>query len=266
MSTSRTPWASARDQLHEQRRRDALRRYYLHITAKCVAVGVALAVAIGLTIILQTRAAASGPVVAPAGASGDDGLVIPVGRPQAPVVLTVYEDVRCPGCAQLERALRATVNRLEDEGRVRVDYHLLSFVDRIVGGKGSKVAANALAAAQEAGRFREFHDVLFAHHPAEESMDVFADREFLLRLADQVPGLRSAEFDKAVADGTHSGWVQAVQRRFDEQSVLQGTPAVVLDGENLVSDQDHLLTPERLLQLVDQAAAGKEAPGTPTSP
>ncbi|MGW5001527.1 DsbA family protein [Streptomyces hydrogenans] len=243
-----------------------MRTYRLHVAAKCVGLCVALAAVIGVSIALQSRAADEGPVVSPAGAVGDEGLLISVGRKDAPVVLTVYEDARCPGCAQLEKTLHTTVNRLEDEGLLRVEYHVLSFVDRIVGGKGSKVAANALAAAQDAGRFREFHDVLFAHPPAEESIDAFADRDFLLELAGRIPGLRSAGFDEAVAEGRHSGWAKAVQRRFDQQTDVQATPAVLLDGKDLVRDQEHPLTPERLTELVDEAAARKGAAGETTRP
>ncbi|MER7599991.1 DsbA family protein [Streptomyces hydrogenans] len=205
-------------------------------------------------------------MVAPVGVVGDGGLLIPVGRKDAPVVLTVYEDARCPGCAQLEKTLHTTINRLEDEGLLRVEYHVLSFVDRIVGGKGSKVAANALAAAQDAGRFREFHDVLFAHPPAEESTDVFADRNFLLKLAGQIPGLRSTEFDKAVAGDAHSGWVKAVQGQFDQQTDIQATPAVLLDGKDLVRDQDHPLSSERLVELVNEAVTRKGPAAAPTGP
>ncbi|MEV6353323.1 DsbA family protein [Streptomyces hydrogenans] len=266
MRTTPASPSTARDRLREQRHRQALRTYRLHVAAKSVGLCVALAAVIGVSIALQSRAADEGPVVSPAGAVGDEGLLIPVGRKDAPVVITVYEDARCPGCAQLEKTLHTTVNRLEDEGLLRVEYHVLSFVDRIVGGKGSKVAANALAAAQDAGRFREFHDVLFAHPPAEESSDAFADRDFLLELAGRIPGLRSAGFDKAVAEGTHSGWAKAVQRRFDQQTDVQATPAVLLDGKDLVRDQEHPLTPERLTELVDEAAARKGAAGRTTRP
>ncbi|WP_432005972.1 DsbA family protein [Streptomyces parvus] len=263
MSTTAPSPSTARERLRKQRVREALRKRRLHQVAKGLSVCVALATAVSVSIAFQARGSHE-PVVAPRGTVGDGGIVIPVGRADAPVVLTVYEDARCPGCAHLEKTLHSTINRLEDEGRLRVDYHVLSFVDRIVGGKGSKVAANALAAAQDAGRFREFHDVLFANPPAQETTDSFADRDFLLKLAGRVPGLRSPAFDKSVVDGSHSGWVKAVQDRFDQQTRIQATPAVILGGKDLVRDQEHPLTPQRLTELVKGAASGKKVADPPS--
>ncbi|MEU8762730.1 thioredoxin domain-containing protein [Streptomyces sp. NPDC048659] len=226
---------------------------------KIASVCAGLAVAVGVSIAVQSGAKDGGrPVVVPAGAIGDGHLVIPVGREDAPVTLTVYEDARCPGCAELERTLNPTIKRLEDDGKLRIEYHILSFVDRIVGGEGSKAGANALAAAQDAGHFREFHDVLFSHPPEEERVDSFKDRRFLLDLAGQVPGLRSTAFDEAVLEDTHGPWVNAVQERFDEQTRIQATPAVIFRGKDLVRDRRRPLTPQWLAELVEGAAQAKD--------
>ncbi|MYR63255.1 thioredoxin domain-containing protein, partial [Streptomyces sp. SID625] len=84
---------------------------------------------------------------------------------------------RCPGCATFEHELHATINKFQDEGKLRVDYHILSFVDRIVSGKGSKYAANALAAAKNTGKFREYHDAPYASPPPSEKEDTFGDEQ-----------------------------------------------------------------------------------------
>ncbi|MGC5412618.1 thioredoxin domain-containing protein, partial [Streptomyces sp. DT225] len=46
------------------------------------------------------KSKASGPAVAPSGATGKDALAIRVGADDAPSTLTIWEDFRCPVCAQ----------------------------------------------------------------------------------------------------------------------------------------------------------------------
>ncbi|WP_075263699.1 thioredoxin domain-containing protein [Streptomyces sp. Tue 6075] len=230
------------------------------------AVLAALVVAVTVTIAVQSnRTADNRAVIPPRGATGDDQLLISVGPSDAPAVLTVYEDLRCPGCAQIEGLLHPTINRLQDEGKLRVDYHVLSFVDRIVSGTGSRYAANALAAAHDAGKFREYHDVLYSHPPASETVDTFGDKAVLLDLARKVAGLSTPQFTTAVKEGTHDAWINQVQHRFDQQSRIQGTPALIFNGQDLLKDPAHPLTPERLSELVDKEASAPKSPAAQPS-
>ncbi|MFI5621499.1 DsbA family protein [Streptomyces sp. NPDC051567] len=74
--------------------------------------------------------------------------------------------------------------------------------------------------------------VLFANHPRKESQDTFASTATLLELADQVPGLRTPEFNKAVKELTYMPWVDKVGRAFHEER-MNGTPAVFIDGRKI---------------------------------
>ncbi|MFI8405163.1 thioredoxin domain-containing protein [Streptomyces sp. NPDC085463] len=241
----------ARERLRAERERAARRTRRVRQASLSAGVAAVVITLVTVTIVIQSgRDRDTRPIMPPAGASGADSLVIPVGRADAPTTLTVYEDPRCPGCAQLERELHTTINKLEDAGELRVDYHVLSFVDRIVPGSGSRNAANALAAAQDSGRFRAFHDALFASPPPSETEDTFGDKETLLALGKEIDGLNTAKFASAVRQGTHDTWVRKVQADFDGQTAIQATPAVILNGKDLVKDQDHPLTPQRLTDLV----------------
>ncbi|MFF3002228.1 DsbA family protein [Kitasatospora sp. NPDC057940] len=258
----RTPAVSDRARERIQRQRAAERARRNRNRAITGALATVVAAAVGVTIAVQSgKAKDARPIVPPAGAIGDRQLVIPVGDPDAPVTLTVYEDFRCPACAQVEGILGDTINRLEDEGKLRIDYHILSLVDSIARGKGSKNAANAVAAAQNAGKFREYHDVLFANHPKSETKDTFGDKKTLLALADKVKDLKTPSFIAAVNEGTHDTWVKKVQHTFDQQTKIQGTPAIFFEGRDLLKDTGHPLTAERLTRIVNDAAAGRS--GTP---
>lgn len=251
-SAVRTQPRQARDRLRAERESADRRSRRVRQTALSAGVVATVTTVVAVAVVVQSGAAGDDrPVVVPSGATGDDDLVIPSGPADAPATLTVYEDPRCPGCAQFEHELHTTINRLQDEGRLRVEYHVLSFVDRIAPGRGSKYAANALAAAQDVGKFRDFHDVLFASPPPSENDDTFGDEQVLLALGKKVDGMDMEKFTAAVRNGTHDTWVNKVQQAFDRQTAVQATPAVLFKGKDLLKDPGHPLTPEWLTRLVE---------------
>ena len=195
---------------------------------------------------------ASGPVVAPSGALGKDGLAIPVGEENAGSTLTVWEDFRCPACKAFEQTYNPTVRELTEAGQLKVEYHLVTLIDDGMGGSGSLNAANAAACAQDAGKFGAYHDVLFENQPM-ESDDAFADKGRLIELATKVDGLDTPAFRSCVEDGMHNSWVAKSNEAFQNEN-FSGTPTVLLDGRNIY--QDRSMTPEKLKQLVEEATQG----------
>ncbi|WP_369222154.1 DsbA family protein [Streptomyces sp. R39] len=225
---------------------------------RALIVGASVVCVLGLAAVVGVIAAnagkdksgaSSGPVVAPSGAQGKDSLAIPVGKDGAKATLTVWEDFRCPACQAFETAYRPTLHELADTGRLRVEYHLATLIDGNLGGSGSRNAANAAACAQDAGKFRDFHDVLYENQP-KETDDAFANNDKLIELAGQVQGLNTPAFQKCVKDGTHNSWVAKSNQAF-QAAKFNGTPTVLLDGKNIYQDQT--MTPAKLKQLVEDA-------------
>ncbi|MEU5533279.1 thioredoxin domain-containing protein [Streptomyces sp. NPDC020362] len=223
-------------------------------------VGASVVCVLGLAAVIGVIAAnagkdkggSAGPVVAPSGAQGKDSLAIPVGKDGARATLTIWEDFRCPACQAFETAYRSTLHELEDGGKLRIEYHLVRLIDGNLGGTGSLRAANAAACAQDAGKFRDFHDVLYANQP-KETDDAFADNDKLIQLAGKVNGLDTPAFRKCVNDGAHDNWVNKSQKAF-QSGGFTGTPTVLFNGKNIYQDQT--LTPAKLKQLVEQANQG----------
>lgn len=247
---------AARERLQQQRERDKARdkrKRMLVVAAGAVA---ALGIAGGAGVLLATRDDApepgNGPVAAPAGAKGEGKLTIPVGSPDAPATLSVFEDFRCPACRAFENGFRDTIHRLQDKGLLKTEYHLVTIIDGNLGGQGSRRAANAAACAQNAGKFAEYHDVLFKNQP-EETEDGFARNDRLLALAGKVDGLNTAGFRECVENGKHESWVKKSQEAFSN-SGHRGTPTVLLDGKDIYSNPQKPLTPARLEKLVEKAA------------
>ncbi|MFE9447675.1 DsbA family protein [Streptomyces sp. NPDC006739] len=219
-------------------------------------VGASIVCVLGLAAVIGVVAAkagkskgSAGPVVAPSGAQGKDSLAIPVGKDGARSTLTVWEDFRCPACMAFETAYRPTLHELTDSGKLRIEYHLVRLIDGNLGGTGSRDAANAAACAQDAGKFRDYHDVLYANQPR-ETEDAFSDDAKLIGLAGKVNGLDTPAFQKCVKDGTHNSWVNKSHKAF-QSGGFTGTPTVLLGGRNIYQDQT--MTPAKLKQMVEAA-------------
>ncbi|WP_430382420.1 thioredoxin domain-containing protein [Streptomyces sp. P10-4] len=174
-----------------------------------------------------------------------DGTTIVVGDPDAPVAVRLYEDPRCPVCEEFEvRGGAPELRRAAVRREARIEYVLASFLDDRVGGSGSKKAVNALRAALDAGKFAEYHDVLYAHQP-EVSVDGFTDA-YLLKLAGRVEGLRGPAFDSAVKTMKYRSFVTAAEKAYEraggaEEPGGPGTPTADINGVRIPAEYNGVL-------------------------
>ncbi|WP_406380871.1 DsbA family protein [Streptomyces sp. NBC_01618] len=259
---------AARDRLVQQREREKAherRRRTLIVSSAVVGV-LALAAVVGV-IAANTggkggKGNTAGPVVDPSGATGKDSLAIQVGADNAPSTLTIWEDFRCPVCAQFEKAFRDTAHELERSGQTKVEYHLATLIDGNLGGSGSLRAANAAACAQDVGKFSAYHDVLYRNQPP-ETEDAFGDNAKLIELSGKVPGLDTPDFRSCVEDGKHDSWVQKSNKAFQDGG-FPGTPTALLNGESIFPKKgNEPITSANLKKWVAEANKGKK-PGTVT--
>lgn len=256
---------AARDRLAQQREQDRARdrRRRTLIVATAVVGVLALAAVIGLIAAnagKDGQDSEAGPAVTPSGAMGEDGLALQVGADDAPSTLTIWEDFRCPVCAQFENAFRDTITELAESGQLKVQYHLATIIDGNLGGSGSLRAANAAACAQDAGKFAPYHDVLYSNQPAETD-DAFGENSKLIELAGKVDGLDTPAFRSCVEDGTHDSWVEKSNKAFTEGG-FEGTPTALLNGDSIFPKKgDEQISEANLRKWVAEANKGKK-PGT----
>ncbi|MEV7726958.1 thioredoxin domain-containing protein [Streptomyces sp. NPDC087917] len=204
------------------------------------ALAAVVALAVGAGAYASGSAASGGseagdkPFLRPAHTSGEDGVVVPYGKDGAKDLVSVWLDPRCPFCAGVETGLGPTLKEQADAGNYRVEYHFATFLDGGLGGKGSKRALNALGAAvnESPAKFMDYLRVLYENHPADENDDRFGSTATLLDLADQVPGLRTPAFNKAVKEMTYMPWVDKVSQAFYEGG-KKGTPVVEVNGREV---------------------------------
>ncbi|MDJ0461258.1 thioredoxin domain-containing protein [Streptomyces sp. H27-C3] len=260
---------TARERLIQEREAQKVRdrrRRTLIVSAAVVGV-LGLAAVVGMLAVNSDsdggKSDTAGPLLAPKGTDTKSDPMVPVGATDAPSTLTVWEDFRCPACAQFENGFRATIQELEKAGQLKAEYHLATLIDGNMSGTGSLRAANAAGCAQDAGKFAPYHDVLFQNQPPETD-DAFAKNSHLIELAGKVDGLVTDPFKQCVNDGAHDSWVRKSNEAFQKGN-FNGTPTVLLNGEAIFPKKgDEEISPANLKKWVTEANRGKKA-GTATA-
>ncbi|MGI5140715.1 MULTISPECIES: thioredoxin domain-containing protein [unclassified Streptomyces] len=246
---------AARERLRVERERQAKRaKVRRQVIVACSVVAVlAAAGGIGYAVVQANKpghweAMKDEKVVAPANTTGTDGTTVVIGKSSAPKTLKVYEDPRCPICAQFEQTVGSTVKQDIDAGKFKIQYIGGTFIDGDALGKGtigsrgegSKNALSAMGAALNVSpeAFLEYKTALYSQkwHP-DETDDKFKKDGYLIEVANTVPALKdNAKFQTAVKNGTYDAWAMAMSKSFDtNKDGVTGTPSFVMDGKILTT-------------------------------
>ncbi|WP_168207528.1 DsbA family protein [Microlunatus elymi] len=149
-----------------------------------------------------------------------DAQPIVLGKADAPVTMTLFEDFRCVHCADFEEKLGPTITGLQRDGAVKVELFALSGVDPE---HGSISAANAMACAATTGKGQPFYASLFANYGME-----WSDKQ-LLELGSQL-GLSSDDFTSCVTGQQHRSWVDSMAAVANQRNVT-ATPTVFINDK-----------------------------------
>ncbi|WP_393084358.1 DsbA family protein [Streptomyces sp. LN704] len=240
---SQTAKSAARERLRIERERQAKRdriKRQVIVAGGIVAV-LAIAGGVGYAVVQNNKpgyweAAKDDKLVKPANTTGADGTTVVLGKSTAKKTLVMYEDPRCPICAQFEQTVGSTVKKDYDDGKFKIEYVGATFIDNGNPGEGSKNALSAMGAALNVSpeAFLEYKTALYSakYHP-EETDDKFKSDDYLIKVADTVSALKgNAAFQKAVKDGTYDKWALDMSEKFNKSGV-QGTPTLKMDGKTL---------------------------------
>ncbi|MEU8888167.1 thioredoxin domain-containing protein [Streptomyces sp. NPDC048442] len=237
---------AARERLKAERERQAKKdrtKRQLIVAGSVVAV-LAIAGGVGYAVIQANKpkaweAAKEASVTKPAHTTGTDGTTVVIGKAGAKKTLELYEDPRCPSCAGFEQANGEQIKKDVDAGKYKIQYVGATFIDNMAGGEGSKNATSALGAALNVSpeAFLTYKGALYsqANHP-EETVDKFADDNYLIKVADQIPALKgNKKFQDAVKAGTYDAWALKMSAKFDSSGV-KATPSLKMDGKAVVKE------------------------------
>jgi protein-disulfide isomerase len=237
--------------IREQQERLERRRRTVGVSA---AVLVVLALIFGIGYAVQSSRDTTGQSATPPAAAVKYG--IPVGASSAPVTVSIYEDFMCPICGALESTSRSWLQQYVDQGKVRVDYHVISILDRSSNGSEySTRSANAMAVVLDtsgAKVAKKFHDLLYENQPSEGSSGL-TDQQ-LIDLAVKAGAARAA-VTKPIKDRAFEQWVKNGTDAASKLPGFQGTPTAYVDGKKLSGYQ----TMDQLSALLRQAIDAKQA-------
>jgi len=258
---------AARERLRQEREREAKKaKVKRQIIVGLSVVGVlAAAGGVGYAIVQSNKpgywaAAKNDKLVKPAHTSGKNGTTVVIGEAGAKKTLQMYEDPRCPVCAQFEQVVGSTVDKDIKDGKFKIQYIGATFIDNKDNGEGSKNALSAMGAALNVSTdaFLEYKTALYStkYHP-DETEDKFKDDAYLIKVADTVPALKgNAAFQKAVKDGTYDKWALEMSGKFDDSGV-NATPTLKMDGKTLTGTGDNPpMTVEQFNTALDKALKG----------
>lgn len=211
---------------------------------------------------VAAAAPAPGTSASPAPEATGPKLDVPV-NPSVPVTVTVFEDLRSPDSKAFQQEYAATFQQLLTTGQVRFQYRLVVPTDAQYGGKGSLVAANAAACAQDQGRFSQFVAEVWANQPADPKDDALDSTRLMERLARDAKKIDAATFEPCVEQADHEGWVLASQNAFAAAGPGGTVPVLQINGAT-VKDMP-TLTPKKLrTQIQDEVKRSIALQATPT--
>jgi protein-disulfide isomerase len=212
--------------MRQQQRRER-QRNLLVVAAVVVAIAIIAVVMVLVTNKKDTTGQTASHV--PSNLTGTYDVVI--GKASAPHTIKLYEDFQCPICQEFEKVAGAQIRKGIADGSIKVDYHMVAFLDRSSTTNYSSRALNAgIAVLSTAGpqAFIKFHEIAYANQPPEGSAGV--PDSTLIDWAVQA-GADKAKVTPLINGNVYHQWVVNATDQMSKDGVT-GTPTVFIDGKN----------------------------------
>ncbi len=171
-------------------------------------------------IAAKPAAPAAGAAPAPGGKVDVQVGAAPAKGPKnAPVTVIAFSDFQCPFCSRAVPLLKQVEENYKGKVRIAFKHLPLPFHDK------AQVAAEASMAANEQGKFWEYHDKLFENQSA-------LDRPSLEKYAAEL-GLNAAKFKAALDSGKYKKHVED-DAKLAGTIGATGTPTFFVNGKSVV--------------------------------
>ncbi|THE08405.1 disulfide bond formation protein DsbA [Microbacterium oleivorans] len=190
-----------------------------------VGVVVVLVGVVAIVALLNSRATDPGPVPASSGINRETG-AITFGK--GPDKVSTYVDFMCPYCGQFEASEGKEIASLVDEGKITLEVHPVTILDRLSQGtEYSSRAASAFYAVAEADPANSytFFRALYDNQPKEQTPGLTDDE--LITLAKDSGVTMTAKLEKTIKDHEYVGFAQA--QKLPEGAT--GTPTLMVNDK-----------------------------------
>ncbi len=199
---------------------------------------------------------------------------IPNERDEAAGVLDIqmYVDYLCPICRQFEETNGAYIASLLSNGGTTVEIHPIAILDRLSQGtRYSTRSANAAACVADfsPNQFYDFHNLLFANQPAENTTGLSDDD--LVALSVEAGVLEPDDVASCIRNQTFKSWTAAATARalngpIPNSNVPQvtGTPTVIVNGLKYEGAINDLASFQAFVLQAAGTTFNQNSPPTPT--
>jgi len=186
-----------------------------------VVVGVVLIMLVPTVLSKKTNTNA----ITPSSVSIEDGYGMVFNKDLKDVpFIEIYEDFQCPACQRFETISGEYIADLINTKQAKVAFHMLSFL-----GPESQLAANAAGCAADQGKFLDFHKLLYANQPPENSGTWTSSYFSTLSIA---LGITEKSYDKCIANNEYKDWVVNVANEGAKRNI-NSTPTVYINGKEI---------------------------------
>lgn len=148
-----------------------------------------------------------------------------MGRPEAPVVVEIFEDFQCPACRVFTEDVEPLIiENYVTTGQIHFIFRHFPFI-----GPESLQAANASMCALEQGEFWVYHDMLFTNQTG-ENIGAFTDRR--LQSFAEILGLDMVAFNECYRSEEYQSVINEEITMVNNLGI-SGTPSIVVNGQLL---------------------------------
>ncbi len=225
-SRQRSKTERAQALIREQQRKERIRN-----RGVIAAVVVAVALIVGAGFYAQSKRDTTGQAASDVPGNLTGTYSVTIGKSSAPTTIALYEDFQCPICRAFEAATGAQVRAAIAAGTVKVEYHMVAFLDQSSTTNYSSRALNAaMVVLDTAGPevFSKYHTLLYDNQPAEGSAGL-ADQQ-LIDYAVQA-GAEKSKITGPIDDNVYHQWVLNATDQMSKNGVT-GTPTVSINGKD----------------------------------
>ncbi len=164
------------------------------------------------------------------------------GKADAPVTIVLFTDFECPYCKELEPVLNEVVAANKENVRYVFKHMPLSFH------KMAGLAHQAAVAAENQGKFWEFHDQLFALKELNPEAIMNIAKNLVLNMDAFTTDINSPETYQKIAKDLNDA----------DNAMVTGTPTIFVNGRKL---QEH--STENLQKMIDTELTRKTKQAVP---
>lgn len=225
-SSTRSKTERAQGLIRAQQRKERVRH-----TAIIAAVVLAVLIVVGIGFYAQSSRDKTGQTAVDIPGHLTGPYSVTVGQASAPVTIKLYEDLQCPICREFEAVTGSQVRDAIAAGKVKVDYHMVAFLDRSSTTNYSSRALNAaMVVLDTAGpdTFLKFHTLLYDNQPAEGTAGL-SDQQLIDYAVEA--GADRTKVSGPIKSNLYHQWVLNATDQMSRDNVT-GTPTVYINGKN----------------------------------